>query len=107
VEEINFGTLFGGTSPLLKGVVHPLEVLELSAEVFKRLEMNPGVKRAGWRPKEVGRRGSIVRDSGFENVGRDNRDTEWRWGASYWGMRKVPVARAKVGGMYDYYMFKR
>jgi hypothetical protein len=106
-EELDFGTLFGGSFPLLKGAAHPLEVLELSAEVFKKLEMNPGVKRAGWCPKEVGRRGSIVRESGFEDVGRDDRKREWRWGASYWGMRKVPVARAEVGGMYDYYMFKR
>jgi hypothetical protein len=36
----------------------------------------------------------------------DGRRT-WKMGATFWGMRKVPVARAEVGGMYGLYMFKR
>ena len=37
----------------------------------------------------------------------DDGSRDWKWGASYWGMRKIPVARAEVGGMYGHYMFKR
>jgi len=38
---------------------------------------------------------------------RDDGAREWKWGATYWGMRKIPVARQEVGGMYGHYMFKR
>lgn len=31
----------------------------------------------------------------------------WKMGATYWGMRKIPVADMEVGGMYGLYMFKR
>jgi len=105
--QLDFSILLGSSSPILKGVAYPLEVLELSAEVFKKLEKNPVVKRAGWRLKEAGRRGLLVRESGFRDGGRDDGKRDWKCSASYWGMRKVPVARAEVGGMYGYYMFKR
>ena len=105
--QLDFSILLGSSSPVLKGVAHPLEVMELSAEVFKKLEKNPVVKRAGWCLKEAGRRGWLVRESGFRDGERDNGKREWKWGANYWGMRKIPVARAEVGGMYGHYMFKR
>lgn len=37
---------------------------------------------------------------------KDDGGRSWKWGARFWGMRKVPVARAEVGGMYGHYMFK-
>jgi hypothetical protein len=105
--QLDFSILLGSGSPVLKGLASPLEVLELSAEVFKKLENNTAVKRAGWCLKEAGRRGWLVRESGYRDGGRDDGKREWKCGASYWGMRKVPVARAEAGGMYGYYMFKR
>lgn len=105
--ELDLGTLFGSRSRVLKPIACPLEVLELSAEVFKRVEKSKlTVERAGWCVKEAGRRGWLVRvKKEREEVDTGARD--WKWGANYWGMRKVPVSRAEVGGMYGHYMFKR
>jgi hypothetical protein len=105
--QLDFSILLGSNSPVLKGAAHPLEALELSTEVFKKLDKNTVVKRAGWCLKDVGRRGWLVRESEFRDERRDDGKREWKLGASYWGMRKVPVARAEVGGMYGHYMFKR
>lgn len=83
----------------------PLEVLELGTECLKRVQRSEvAVKRVGWVVKEAGRRAWLVRvvDGEKDDGGRD-----WKWGATYWGMRKCPVARAEVGGMYGHYMFKR
>ena len=103
--QLDLGVLFGSSNPLLKGVTQPLEVLELSAEVFKKLEKSLSVGRLGWSVKELGRRYWLVREQG--NDSRDSGEREWKMGASFWGMRKVPVARMEVGGMYGLYMFKR
>ncbi|RAL68097.1 hypothetical protein DID88_008813 [Monilinia fructigena] len=66
------------------------------------------VKRAGWCLKEAGRRYWLVRDdSHIEESKKDTGGRQWKWGANYWGMRKMPVVRAEVGGMYGHYMFKR
>lgn len=83
------------------------------------------VERVGWCVREAGRRAWLVRirdgKSGEGNGGKgeteggeevkgdkvDDGSRSWKWGACYWGMRKVPVARAEVGGMYGHYMFKR
>ena len=107
VCQLDFSVLLGSSSPVLKGVAHPLEVLELSAEVFKKLDKNVVVKKAGWCLKELGRRGWLVQESRFVDERREDGKREWKLGASYWGMRKVPVARAGIGGMYGHYMFKR
>jgi hypothetical protein len=99
--QLDLGTLFGMSCPVLKGVAHPLEVLEVGKEVWKRLEMSGAtLKRAGWCITEAGRRYWLVRvkketDEDFADKG----GREWKWGATYWGMRKVAVARAEVGGM--------
>jgi len=61
------------------------------------------VKRVGWVLKELGRRYWFVKDNG----GKDSGARSWKMGANYWGMRKVPVVCAEVGGMYGHYMFKR
>jgi hypothetical protein len=105
VAELDLGTLFGSSCPVLQGKSAPLEVVEVGSEVWKKVEKAPAVKRVGWCGKEAGRRGWLVRVPGAE--GGDNGAREWKWGACYWGMRKVPVARAEVGGMYGHYMFKR
>ena len=104
VAELDLGTLFGSSCPVLQGKSEPLEVVEVGSEVWKKVEKAPAVKRVGWCGKEAGRRGWLVRVRG---VGDETGARTWKWGASYWGMRKIPVARAEVGGMYGHYMFKR
>ncbi|CZT06484.1 related to Leucine Rich Repeat domain protein [Rhynchosporium agropyri] len=106
VAQLDLSTLFGSSCPVLKSMTEPLEVLELSAEVLKMLEKAPAVKRAGWCIKEAGRRGWLVRLPREGGV-KDEGARSWKWGATYWGMRKVPVARAEVGGIYGHYMFKK
>lgn len=106
--QLDLGTLFGMCCPVLNSVAHPIEVLEVGKDVWKRLERAEAVlKRVGWTTKEAGRRYWLVRvkregEDGFEDKG----GREWKWGATFWGMRKVAVARAEVGGMYGHYMFK-
>lgn len=80
----------------------PLEVLEVSGDVGRRLKDAP-LRRLGWHRSEAGARTWVVRDgaAGGE-TGR-----AWKMGAESWGTRKVPVARADVGGMYGSYMFAR
>ena len=117
VAELDLGTLFSSSCPVLKTVSSPLEVLELAPDVYKKLGGSERVvRRVGWCLKEAGRRGWLVRElvvvgvgkgQGEVEVERDDGKRGWKWGASYWGMRKVPVARAEVGGMYGHYMFKR
>jgi hypothetical protein len=105
--QLDLGTLFGSLCPVLKSVTAPLEVLELSPEVFKKLERSPSVKRVGWCVKELGRRYWLVREfgEGYQGV-RDSGERDWKMGAFFWGMRKIPVARQEVGGMYGHFMFK-
>ncbi|KAI9046740.1 hypothetical protein LZ554_009478 [Drepanopeziza brunnea f. sp. 'monogermtubi'] len=106
IAQLDLGTLFGSVCPVLKSVAEPLEVIELSSEVLKRLEKVPDVKRVGWCIKETGRRGWLVRVHRGDRI-KDEGAREWKWGATFWGMRKVPVARAEVGGLYGHYMFKK
>lgn len=105
--ELDLGTLFGTRSPVLQSSSAPLEVLELSSEVnTKLLKSGAVLKRVGWCLREAGRRYWLVREAKageFVDTGARG----WKWGANYWGMRKVPVVCAEVGGMYGHYMFKR
>ncbi len=103
ISQLDLGTLFGSSCPVLKSITEPLEVLEMSAEVLKRLEKAPDVKRVGWCIKEAGRRGWLVRLPKEGGV-KDEGGREWKWGATYWGMRKIPVARAEVGGIYGEFL---
>ncbi|PQE17008.1 leucine Rich Repeat domain-containing protein [Rutstroemia sp. NJR-2017a BBW] len=102
-RQLDLSTLFGSSCPVLRNDTLPLEVLEINAEVYKLMSNSTLVKRAGWCVKEAGRRYWLVRN--VDNADSGGRD--WKWGANYWGMRKIPVARAEVGGMYGHYMFKR
>lgn len=118
-SSLDLSTLFSSSCPVLKSVSAPLEVLEISEEVLKRVEKSPTVlQRVGWCVKEAGRRAWLVRvvnedknkGDGEKREGKEKGDDgarAWKWGACYWGMRKVPVARQEVGGMYGHYMFKR
>ncbi len=98
-EELDLGTLFGSSCPVLRSDTAPLEVMELSAEVIKKLERSASVKRAGWCLKELGRRHWLVREPSADGA-RDSGARSWKMGACWWGMRKIPVSRQDVGGMY-------
>ncbi|KAA8575206.1 hypothetical protein EYC84_004403 [Monilinia fructicola] len=91
--QLDLGTLFGSSCPILRNDTLPLELPR---------------EAAGWCLKEAGRRYWLVRDdSHIEESKKDTGGRQWKWGANYWGMRKMPVVRAEVGGMYGHYMFKR
>ncbi|PSR93671.1 hypothetical protein BD289DRAFT_364390 [Coniella lustricola] len=100
--ELNIPTLYDVTQcALLTRLTEPLEVVEVSADVGRRLRDAP-LGRLGWRRSEIVARTWIVRDRPTACKGK-----AWKMGAESWGMRKVPVARADVGGMYGSYMFAR
>ncbi|ELR08726.1 hypothetical protein VC83_07396 [Pseudogymnoascus destructans] len=106
-ERIDFSALFGKATTALDELSMPLEVIEVCQRVYDRfLDRERTFKAAGWVVKEAGRRGWLVRDLSKVDGGDDGA-RGWKMGATYWGMRKVPVARAEVGGMYGLYMFKR
>lgn len=116
LSQLDLPYLFSARCPLLKNTSLPLEVLEVGSEPSKKLEKSQiTLRRAGWCVKEAGRRWWLVRDFGDQKnkdgvAAGDRMDSGargWKWGASFWGMRKIPVARAEVGGMYGHYMFKR
>lgn len=107
LESIDFSALFGKATTALDELSMPLEVIEVCQRVYDRfLDRERAFKSAGWVVKEAGRRGWLVRDLS-KTDGGDDGARSWKMGATYWGMRKVPVARAEVGGMYGLYMFKR
>lgn len=85
---------------LAASLTAPLEVVEVGVNVAKRLKDAP-LQRLGWHHSEVGARNWIVRN------GVPAAPRTWKMGAESWGMRKVPVARTDVGGMYGSYMFAR
>lgn len=103
--EVDVPTLYDGARCALltqPAATAPLEVLEVSGDVGKRLKDAP-LRRLGWHRSEAGARTWVVRDAAAGGeAGRD-----WKMGAESWGMRKVPVAKADVGGMYGSYMFAR
>lgn len=100
--ELDLPTLYDtGRCALLTQLTEPLQVLEVHADVGKRVRQAP-LQRLGWHSSEAGARTWIVRDSAAAGEPR-----WWKMGAESWGMRKVPVAGADVGGMYGSYMFAR
>jgi len=107
-HEFDFGRLFSQSTSILVQSTMPLEVIEVSQKLYDRLkDREAALKHFGWVVKEAGRRGWLVRDTGKGQAKDDDGSRSWKMGATYWGMRKVPVARAEVGGMYGLYMFKR
>jgi hypothetical protein len=116
VSQLDFGLLFGSKTSILKSRTLPLEVIEVGSKAFDKLKEKEQVcKHFGWVVKEAGRRGWLVRDTtktksntaGEPEAQPDDGARSWKMGATHWGMRKIPVACAEVGGMYGLYMFKR
>ncbi|KAH8906533.1 hypothetical protein BR93DRAFT_615720 [Coniochaeta sp. PMI_546] len=106
--ELDLPFLFSSSCALLKPFSEPLEVIEVADDVSKRLlKSATTVQRAGWRTSECGSRTWLVRKPPPDAKVRDEGRRGWKMGAEAWGMRKIPVARAEVGGMYGSFMFGR
>ncbi|KAI1780651.1 hypothetical protein F4818DRAFT_13152 [Hypoxylon cercidicola] len=105
--EFDLITLFGRNTSIMKKYSSPLEVIEVTDDLYTRLETSPAVRRLGWTVTENGSRAWLVRVHDPEDGPRDSGLRSWKMGASFWGMRKIPIASAEVGGMYGSYMFKR
>ncbi|AEO71131.1 b62ca302-8ee1-4d37-80ca-77b2a51fafa8 [Thermothielavioides terrestris] len=121
--DFDMAYLFGSACALLRPFSEPLEVVELAEDVCRRVAKSaPALRRIGWRLSECDSRGWIVRDAaaaatasaagagGGKNGSPPRRDDgrrKWKMGAESWGMRKIPVATAEVGGMYGSFMFGR
>ncbi|KAI1274454.1 hypothetical protein F5Y07DRAFT_390559 [Xylaria sp. FL0933] len=101
--SLSLPALFSNDS-LLNRHSAPLEVVEVPDDAYTRLSRSAPVKRAGWMVTDFGSRAWLVRKP---EGARDLGHRDWKMGAAFWGMRKVPVAVANVGGMYGSYMFKR
>ncbi|MCJ1354227.1 MAG: hypothetical protein MMC33_004214 [Icmadophila ericetorum] len=107
VPSVTISGLFSSTCVLLEPLTSPLEVLELSDKIIAGLNKCTATnKQLGWCVKELGKRGWYVREPTAETVGRSTA-RPWKMGAMWWGMRKIPVAHAEVGGPYGHYMFKK
>lgn len=117
-SELDLGTLVGRRSAVVTAASLPLEVIEVGEGVFQRLKSSARVlNMVGWTVTEFGSRYWMVRERAVAAEDGDEaacggwRKNDgaraWKWGATYWGMRKVPVARAEVGGMYGSFMFSR
>jgi hypothetical protein len=108
-SELDLVYLFSNGCAILKSFAEPLEVVELAEDVFRRVSKSAmALQRMGWRLSECGSRGWMVREVSASAGGRrDDGRRGWKMGAESWGMRKVPVARAEVGGMYGSFMFGR
>ncbi|KAI1766858.1 hypothetical protein GGR53DRAFT_463993 [Hypoxylon sp. FL1150] len=105
--EFDLIALFGRGTSIMKKYSAPLEVIEVAEDLEKRLAKSPVVRQLGWAVTENGNRAWLVRVHDPADGPRDSGLRSWKMGASFWGMRKVPVAAAEVGGMYGSYMFKR
>jgi hypothetical protein len=105
VQMMDMGEFFGLKTSLLRGREGTLEVIELEEKLYSLFsKRTAALKTYNWCVRDAGRRGWLVKDTG---LGGDDGARSWKAGATYWGMRKVPVARQEVGGMYGLYMFKR
>ena len=119
--ELELGELFGSRSNITGANSAPLEVLEVAENLYGFLSKSRTVQTSGWTVTEFGSRAWLVRGPGDDNNNNNEEGSNgnndgrkkdsgirgWKMGASFWGMRKIPVAVAEVGGMYGSYMFKR
>lgn len=97
----------GSASELLKPASAPLHVIEIEERDYERAaKTKKNLERAGWTAKELGSRYWLVRLNA-DGTTQDDGVRWWKHGAESWGMRKVPVAEAEVGGMYGKFMFGR
>ncbi|KAK9798769.1 hypothetical protein SCARD494_02647 [Seiridium cardinale] len=105
--ELDLNSLLNRRSSILEKYSVPLEVVEIADDVYKRLAKSPSVEKSGWTVTDFGNRAWLVRKHSPEEGVRDSGLRSWKLGASFWGMRKIPMASQEVGGMYGSYMFKR
>ncbi len=81
--------------------------MELEAEIYGRAKRSgPALQSWGWGVSEVQARSWLVRTPDASQP-RDDGRRAWKLGAKFWGMRKIPVAAAEVGGIYGSFMFGR
>ncbi|KAI9158414.1 F-box protein [Paramyrothecium foliicola] len=100
-------TIIGSASTLLAPASAPLHVIEVEERAYERAaKVKKNIERVGWTSKEFGSRYWLVRMNP-DGTTLDNGSRWWKHGAESWGMRKVPVANAEVGGMYGSFMFGR
>ena len=106
--EMDLFTLFGKDCAILSRCTLPLEIIEVSDDAARRLNMSSvALARAGWRLSELWNRTWILRqDKDADKASQsDTGRRSWKMGVERWGMRKIPVVHAEVRGMYRYYMF--
>lgn len=97
----------GSASELLNPASAPLHVIEVEERAYERAaKSKQTLERVGWAAKEFGSRYWLVRLNA-DGTTHDDGARWWKLGAESWGMRKVPVATAEVGGMYGSFMFGR
>ncbi len=98
-------TILGSASTLLAPASAPLRVVEVAERAYERAaKVNKNLQRVGWTAKDFNQRFWLVRMNA-DGTTADDGHRWWKMGAESWGMRKVPVAVAEVGGMYGSYMF--
>jgi hypothetical protein len=108
-HSIRYLDLAGGysISSLLSPTTYPLEVIEVGEnDQPEPIRAREKTFAKQWVRRECGRRTWYVR---IPPAGEQSEDgtRDWKMGASWWGMRKTPVAVQEVGGLYGYYMFKK
>jgi hypothetical protein len=82
----------------------PLDVIELSEKTIAPLRKRKG---GNWVVRDLGRRAWYVREGPADVGPADDGRRDWKMGARWWGMRKIPVTVGEVGGIYGHYMFKK
>ncbi|MCJ1230353.1 hypothetical protein MMC12_007026 [Toensbergia leucococca] len=108
IASISQSSIFSSSCVLLGSMTSPLEVLELGDKAISSLrECKNTNKMVGWVVKECGRRGWYVREPLTDAPGGKSGRRNWKMGAVWWGMRKIPVAWGEVAGLYGHYMFKK
>lgn len=106
--ELDLSSLFGRSISIMGKCSAPLEAVEFVEGLGNRLSKSPVVQRLGWTVTAFGSRTWLIRrHSPKDNGVHESRLRSWKMGISFWGMRKIPLATAEVGGMYGSYMFKR
>ncbi|RDA84231.1 hypothetical protein CP532_0139 [Ophiocordyceps camponoti-leonardi (nom. inval.)] len=104
-------TVIGSASALLAPESAPLHVIEIEERAYERAaKLQKNFDKVGWTATEFGSRYWLVRKQsggGGVSLSADNQRRWWKMGVESWGMRKVPVATAEVGGMYGSFMFGR
>ncbi len=106
--DLDLSFLLGTSCAIMTKFSEPLTVVEITDDASRRLSKSPTIlPRVGWKMSECGSRTWLVRAQPSSGPLGDDGRRLWKMGAENWGMRKIPVAEAEVGGMYGSYMFSR